>query len=142
MKEMARIQGGIGFYGEMPDMYNVVLNADHKLIKNVLTDAENACKDALKPIEEEIEQLDRRHEELHKAKDGKKEDEVPQAEKDELEEVEKKLTAKRSQKDAVISDYAQTNKVVHQLIDLALLQNNLLKGEALDAFVKRSIELI
>lgn len=142
MKEMALIQGGMSFYGDMPDMYNVILNADHKLIKNVLSEAENACKDALKPIEDEIAQLDQRHEELHKAKDGKKEEDVPQAEKDELEEVEKKLTAKRSQKDAVISDFAQSNKVVHQLIDLALLQNNLLKGEALDAFVKRSIELI
>lgn len=142
MKEMANIQAGMSFYGEMPDMFTVVLNADHKLIKQVLTDADAACKSELEPIEAEIATLNKRHADLEKAQEGKKSDEIPQAEKDELSEVDKKLSDEKSKKEAVLGRYAGSNKVVRQLIDLALLQNNMLKGEALTNFVKRSIELI
>ena len=142
MKEMANIQAGMSFYGEMPDMFTVVLNADHKLIKQVLTDADAACKSELEPIEAEIATLNKRHADLEKAQEGKKSDEIPQAEKDELSEVDKKLSDEKSKKEAVLGRYAGGNKVVRQLIDLALLQNNMLKGEALTNFVKRSIELI
>lgn len=142
MKEMANIQAGMSFYGEMPDMFTVVLNADHKLIKQVLTEADAACKSELEPIEAEIATLNKRHADLEKAQEGKKSDEIPQAEKDELSEVDKKLSDEKSKKEAVLGQYAGGNKVVRQLIDLALLQNNMLKGEALTNFVKRSIELI
>ena len=142
MKEMANIQAGMSFYGEMPDMFTVVLNADHKLIKQVQTDADAACKSELEPIEAEIATLNKRHADLEKAQEGKKSDEIPQAEKDELSEVDKKLSDEKSKKEAVLGRYAGGNKVVRQLIDLALLQNNMLKGEALTNFVKRSIELI
>ena len=142
MKEMANIQAGMSSYGEMPDMFNLVLNVDHKLVKQVLNDADNSCKAALEPIEAEMTSLNKRPDELHKAQEGKKADEIPQAEKDKLSDVEKKLADEKTKKEAVLGEYAGGNKVIRQLIDLALLQNNMLKGEALTNFVKRSIELI
>ena len=142
MKEMANIQPGMSFYGEMPDMFNMVLNSDHKLIKQVLNDAESACSELLVPVEGEIATLKLRENELHKAHEGKKDEEIPTAEKDELKDIDKQLEEKKQQKDGIINQYAADNKIVHQLIDLALLQNGMLKGEALTNFVKRSIELI
>ena len=142
MKEMANIQAGMSFYGEMPNMYNLVLNADHKLVKQVLTDADNSCKAALEPIESEMANLNNRRKELQKAQEGKKTEDIPQAEKDELNDIEKKISDETTKKQAVLGEYANGNKIIHQLIDLALLQNNMLKGEALTNFVKRSIELI
>ena len=142
MKEMANIQAGMSFYGEMPNMYNLVLNADHKLVKQVLTDAGNSCKAALEPIESEMANLNNRRKELQKAQEGKKTEDIPQAEKDELNDIEKKISDETTKKQAVLGEYANGNKIIHQLIDLALLQNNMLKGEALTNFVKRSIEFI
>ena len=142
MKEMANIQPGMSFYGEMPDMFNLVLNSDHKLIKQVLDDAESACSEKLVPVEGEIATLKMRESELHKAHEGKKDEEIPTAEKDELKDIDKKLDEKKQEKTDIINSYATGNKIVHQLIDLALLQNGMLKGEALTNFVKRSIELI
>lgn len=142
MKDMASIQPGMSFYGEMPDMYSMVLNSDHKLVKQVLEDAESACAEKLIPVESEIAMLKLRETELNKAHEGKKDEEIPTAEKDKQKEVEKKLDEQKKQKVAIVNDYAVNNKIVHQLIDLALLQNNMLKGEALNNFVKRSVELI
>lgn len=142
MKNMASIQPGMSFYGEMPDMFSMVLNSDHKLVKQVLDDAESACAEKLVPVESEIAMLKLRETELHKAHEGKKDEEIPTTEKDELKDVEQKLTEQKQQKDAIVNEYAASNKIVHQLIDLALLQNNMLKGEALNNFVKRSVELI
>ncbi|MGL5937977.1 MAG: molecular chaperone HtpG [Phocaeicola sp.] len=142
MKEMSSIQPGMSFYGEMPDMFTVVLNADHKLVKQVLTEANDACNEALLPIESEMVALNLRKSELEKAKEGKKEEEIAQADKDALSEVAKKMDEQSSKKQAIFGNYATQNKVVKQLIDLALLQNNMLKGKALTDFVKRSIELI
>ena len=142
MKDMASIQPGMSFYGEMPDMFSMVLNSDHKLVKQVLDDAESACAEKLVPVESEIAMLKLRETELHTAHEGKKDEEIPTTEKDELKDVEQKLTEQKQQKDAIVNEYAASNKIVHQLIDLALLQNNMLKGEALNNFVKRSVELI
>lgn len=142
MKEMASIQPGMSFYGEMPDMFNVVLNTDHKLVKQILEQTEGACNADLQPVEAEIAALSCRESDLRKAQEGKKADEITTAEKDELADVENKIAAENAKKDGIIAQYAAGNKVVHQLIDLALLQNNMLKGEALTNFVKRSIELI
>ena len=139
---MANIQPGMSFYGEMPDMYSLVLNSDHKLIKQVLSDTETACAEKLVPVESEIAILSLRESELRKAHEGKKDEEIPVAEKDELKDVEKKLDEQKNQKNSILNEYAAGNKVVHQLIDLALLQNGMLKGEALTNFVKRSIEMI
>ena len=142
MKDMASIQPGMSFYGEMPDMFNLVLNSDHRLIKQVLSDAETACAEKLVPVESEIAMLTLRRNELQKAQEGKKDEEIPTAEKDELNDVEKKIEAQKTEKENILNGYAVGNKVVHQLIDLALLQNNMLKGEALTNFVKRSVEMI
>lgn len=142
MKDMASIQPGMSFYGEMPDMFNLVLNSDHRLIKQLLSDAETACAEKLVPVESEIAMLTLRRNELQKAQEGKKDEEIPTAEKDELNDVEKKIEAQKTEKENILNGYAAGNKVVHQLIDLALLQNNMLKGEALTNFVKRSVEMI
>ena len=142
MKDMASIQPGMSFYGEMPDMFNLVLNRDHRLIKQVLSDAETACAEKLVPVESEIAMLTLRRNELQKAQEGKKDEEIPTAEKDELSDVEKKIEEQKTEKENILNGYAAGNKVVHQLIDLALLQNNMLKGEALTNFVKRSVEMI
>ena len=117
-------------------------NTDNKLVKNVLEDSEATCAADLTPLELTLSDLEKRHEELHKAQDGKKDDEIATADKDALEEVEKKMSEERAKKDSILSDYAGKNSIIHQLVDLALLQNNMLKGEALTNFVKRSVEMI
>ncbi|MCS2887510.1 molecular chaperone HtpG [Bacteroides fragilis] len=142
MKEMANIQAGMSFYGEMPDMFNLVLNSDHKLVKEVLADEEKECSAAIAPIQTELEDVTKRRDALKKKKEGKKDEDIPTAEKDELNDLDKKWDELKQQKDSIFAGYAGKNKVVRQLIDLALLQNNMLKGEALNNFVKRSIELI
>ena len=142
MKEMANIQQGMAFYGEMPTMYNIVLNSDHALIKGILSDSEANTSAAISPIEAEITSLNDKRKSLEKAKEGKKDEEIPQADKDALADVTKKLDDERKKKEEVYANYAKSNQIVHQLIDLALLQNGMLKGEALNNFVKRSVELI
>lgn len=142
MKEMANIQAGMSFYGEMPDMFNLVLNSDHKLVKEVLADEEKECSAAIAPIQTELEDVTKRRDALKKKQEGKKDEDIPTAEKDELNDLDKKWDELKQQKDSIFAGYAGKNKVVRQLIDLALLQNNMLKGETLNNFVKRSIELI
>ena len=142
MKDMARLQPGMAFYGEMPDMMNIVLNSDHKLIKNVLEESEKAMSEALKPIDAEIAGLTARRDAINQQNKDLKWDEIPQERKDDLSKTEKDIEEQRQKKTTLIGDYAKDNKVVHQLIDLALLQNGLLRGEALGRFVQRSIELI
>ena len=142
MKEMAAIQAGMNFYGDMPDMYTVIINEEHPLIKRALNDAESNCAEKLAPINEENDKLNARRSELYAARKDKKEDEIPQTEKDELAEVERKLTEAQSNKAAILAEYAANDKHISQLIDITLLQNNMLTGEALNNFVKRSIELM
>ena len=142
MKEMANIQAGMSFYGEMPDMFNLVLNSDHKLVKEVLSDEEKECSAAIAPVQAELDEVTKRRDALKKKQEGKKDEDIPVAEKDELNDLDKKWDNLKQQKESIFAGYAGKNKVVRQLIDLALLQNNMLKGEALNNFVKRSIELI
>lgn len=142
MKEMANIQAGMSFYGEMPDMFNLVLNSDHKLVKEVLSDEEKECSAAIAPVRAELDEVTKRRDALKKKQEGKKDEDIPVAEKDELNDLDKKWDNLKQQKESIFAGYAGKNKVVRQLIDLALLQNNMLKGEALNNFVKRSIELI
>ena len=142
MKEMAAIQSGMSFYGEMSDMFNVLLNEEHPLIKRVLENTESACSSKLQPVEEKKSALERRRKELYDARNGKKDDEIPQSEKDELFEIEKDITAAKSEKEGILAEYAAGDDIIKQLIDITLLQNNMLSGEALNNFVKRSIELM
>ena len=142
MKEMSRFQPGMNFYGQMPDSFNIVLNSDHPLVKKVLSDTEAATTEALKPIDAELKGQEARLAAIRAAQDKKKYDELTQEDKDQKAEAEKAVQEQKDKKQAVIAEYAAKNDIVHQLIDLALLQNGMLKGEALDKFLKRSIELI
>ena len=142
MKEMSRFQPGMNFYGQMPDSFNIVLNANHPLVKKVLADSEAATAEALKPIEAELKGQEARLAAIRQQQDKKKYDELTQEDKDQKAEAEKAVQEQKDKKTAVISGYAKDNSIVHQLIDLALLQNGMLKGEALDKFLKRSVDLI
>jgi len=142
MKDMSKFQAGMGFYGQMPDSYNIVLNSDHPLVKKVLADSEAATSEALKPIVSELKGQEARLAAIRQAQDKKKYDELTQEDKDQKAEAEKAVQEQKDKKQAVIADYAKGNDIVHQLIDLALLQNGMLKGEALDKFLKRSVDLI
>ena len=142
MKEMSRFQPGMNFYGQMPDSFNIVLNSDHPLVKKVLSDTEAATTEALKPIDAELKGQEARLAAIRAAQDKKKYDELTQEDKDQKAEAEKAVQEQKDKKQAVIAEYAAKNDIVHQLIDLALLQNGMLKGEALDKFLKRREELI
>ena len=126
----------------MPDMYNLVLNTDHPLIKSVLTDSETATAEALKPIEAELKGLHARQAVLRQQQDNKKPEEITQEEKDDMSKCNADIEAQEKQKNEILAGYGKENRKIHQLIDLALLQNGMLKGEALSHFVKRSIDLI
>ena len=142
MKDMAKIQPGMGFYGEMPDMYSLVLNTDNRLIKDVLEQSEAATAEALKPIEAELRGLNARRQVLQAEQDKKKYDEITDDERKDMEDCRKAIEAEEQKRKDVLADYAKDNERVHQLIDLALLQNGLLTGEALTRFVKRSVEMM
>lgn len=142
MKDMSKYQAGMAFYGSMPDMYTLVLNSDHRLIQDVLAKSDKATEAELKPIVCEIKGQEARLAALHQSQDKKKPEEVTQEEKDDLQNTEKALKEQKEKKTAVIAKAAKDNQVVHQLIDLALLQNGMLKGASLDAFLKRSVDLI
>ena len=142
MKDISQYQAGMSFYSQMPDAYNLVLNSDHPLIKKVLDDENAKCAEALKPIDGEIKGLEARLAVLRQEQSKKKPEEVTQEEKDDTSKTEKAVDEQRDKKRTVLSEYAKDNKIVHQLIDLALLQNGMLKGAALDSFLKRSIDLI
>ena len=142
MKDMSRFQSGMSFYAQMPDSYSIVLNSDHRLIKTILEDENAQCAEALKPINSEIKGLQARMDALRQSQNGKKAEEVTQEEKDDLSNTEKSINEQKDKKNQIIADYAKGNKTVSQLIDLALLQNGMLKGSALDAFIKRSVSLI
>jgi molecular chaperone HtpG len=142
MKEMSKFQPGMSFYSQMPDSYMVVLNSDHKLVKEVLEDTKKNVEAELKPIESDLKGQEARLAALHQSQANKKPEEITKEEKDDLQNTEKVINDERSKKNKILDDYAKDNKIVHQLIDLALLQNGMLKGEALDKFLKRSVELI
>ncbi|WP_315314649.1 molecular chaperone HtpG [Prevotella pallens] len=142
MKEMSQYQQGMGFYAQMPDTYTIVLNSDHTIIKQILNESNASTAEKLQPIRSEIKGLQAREAALRQEQGKKKPEEVTQNEKDELKNTEDELTKQRNEKNSVIADYAKNNNAIHQLIDLALLQNGLLKGAALDKFIKRSVDLI
>ena len=142
MKDMSRLQAGMAFYAQMPDAYSVVLNSDHALIKRVLEACKQSTADTLKPVEAEIKGLEARLAALRQQQSAKKPEEITEEERAEVSKTEKEIADQRSKKQATLADFGKGNNIVHQLIDLALLQNGLLKGAALDAFLKRSVALI
>lgn len=142
MKDMSRFQQGMGFYAQMPDAYSMVLNSDHPLVKNVADNCQQQTADMLKPIESELKGLEARLAALRQNQEKKKAEEISQEEKDDRANTQKAIDEQKQKKQQVIADYAKGNSIVHQLIDLALLQNGMLKGAALDNFLKRSVDLI
>ena len=142
MKDISHFQQGMSFYQQMPDSYTLVVNSDHALVKKVLEDTNANTAEQLKPILSEIKGQEARLAALHQSQSSKKAEEITQEEKDDVKNTENAISEQRSKKTEILSEYAKGNKVVHQLIDLALLQNGMLKGEALAEFVKRSVELI
>ena len=142
MKEMSQFQPGMSFYQQMPDSYNLVLNSEHPLIKKVLDDTKAACGETLAPIDDEIKSLEAKQSALKQLLDKKKPEELTQEEKDERQNTEKTISEQKEKRNSIIADYAKNNKIVHQLIDLALLQNGMLKGAALNEFLKRSVDII
>lgn len=142
MKEMSQFQQGMGFYAQLPDSYNLVLNADHPLVKKVLDDITANIADDLKPVASELKGQEARLAALHQSQDSKKAEELTQEEKDDMQNTQKTVSKLQDKKKAIVAAYAKGNDIVHQLIDLALLQNGMLQGAALDKFLKRSISLI
>ncbi len=142
MKDISKFQSGMSFYAQMPDSYTLVLNSDHKLLKGILDDTSHATAEALKPIVSELKGQQARLAALHQSQSKKKPEEISQEEKDDLKNTEKAVQEQREKKTEILSGFAKDDKAVHQLIDLALLQNGMLKGEALDKFLKRSVDLI
>ena len=142
MKEMSQYQQGMAFYAQMPDTYTIVLNSDHALVKRILEEGNAETAEKLKPILSEIKGLQAREAALRQEQGKKKAEEITQEEKDNLKNTEESLSKQRTEKNDVIANYAKGNNAIHQLIDLALLQNGMLKGAALDKFIKRSVDLI
>lgn len=142
MKEMSAMQPGMSFYGELPDSYNIVVNGNHPVVNRIVAEMEAKTTDSLKPVRDEIAKAEARRTELEAAKSGKKAEDVPQAEKDELENVNKQLDEQRKKRNEILTAFAGDDKLVSQLIDLALLSNNMLKGANLTNFIKRSISMM
>lgn len=142
MKEMGRLQPGMAFYAQMPDAYSFVLNSDHPLIKKVLDDCVASTTESLKPINSEMKGLEARKAALKQLQEGKKPEDIGAEEKEEMQKTEQAIAEQHTKKQEVLATYAKENSIVHQLIDLALLQNNMLKGADLDRFIKRSVALI
>ena len=142
MKEMSRIQPGMAFYGEMPDMYNFIVNADHPVVKAILADANDQLKNTLAPVEAELKGLEARHTALESAFKDKKEEEISADDREMLKQCNDSISEQKQKEKEIFSTYAKGNRTISQLLDIALLQNGQLKGAALDKFIKRSIDMI
>lgn len=142
MKEMSRIQPGMAFYGEMPDMYKFIVNADHPVVKAILADANAQLNNTLAPVEAELKGLEARHTALESAFKDKKEEEISADDREMLKQCNDSISEQKQKEKEIFSAYAKGNRTISQLLDIALLQNGQLKGAALDKFIKRSIDMI
>jgi len=142
MKDMSEMGGGTNFYGEMPDTFNMVVNTSHPLVEKIKEGKEKSTGKKLEELQEKSSPLAAEKDKIEAAQKDKKEEEVPQADKDKLEDLGKQIDELKKKEDKVLSSYGTKDKIVKQLIDLALLSNNMLKGEDLIKFVDRSVELI
>lgn len=142
MKEMSRIQPGMAFYGEMPDMYNFIVNADHPVVKAILADTNAQLNNTLAPVEAELKGLEARHTALESAFKDKKEEEISADDREMLKQCNDSISEQKQKEKEIFSAYAKGNRTISQLLDIALLQNGQLKGAALDKFIKRSIDMI
>jgi len=142
MKDMSAMSSTAGIYGNFPDSYNLVVNTNHSLIHKLREDKDKKLSQKIEKIRSEIKPLEDEKDALRKSSKGKKEEEIPVAEKTRIDDLDKQISEKKDKMKEVLSEYASKNKLVRQLIDLALLSNNMLRGEDLARFVRRSVELI
>jgi molecular chaperone HtpG len=142
MKDMSALGGGMNFYGELPDSYNLVVNGNHPLVLKVNKDLEKELTEEIKKIDEKIKPIEANKADIETANKDKKEEEIKQADKDRIEKLDKKIDELKKKKEELLTNYGKDNNLVKQMTDLALLANNMLKGEDLAKFVKRSIELL
>ena len=142
MKDMGRFQGGMDFYGNLPESLNLVVNTAHPLVKKVFAERDENIGDELTAINDTLANQKIEREQLEKAREGKKDEEIPQADKEKLEDLKKHIAKAEQEKLKQLTEFGKDNPLAKQLVDLALLSNGMLKGESLDKFVKRSIDLI
>ncbi len=143
MKEMSAMGGGgMNFYGELPDSYNLVVNGNHPLVLNLNSELEEKLSEDISKIDDKIKPIEANKVDIETANKDKKEEEIEQADKDRIEKLDKKIQELSKKKEELLNSFGKENKHVKQIIDLALLANNMLKGEDLSKFVKRSIELL
>jgi molecular chaperone HtpG len=142
MKDMSKMQNGMSFYGDLPDSYNLVVNMAHPLVKRIVSQKHEQLETELASVKKEISKYKTEKESLNKLKEGKKEEEVSQEEKDLLKETEQKITELEESRRKKLEAFGAENELAKELVDLALLANNMLRGEALNNFVKRSVELM
>lgn len=142
MKDMAKMGGGFSFYGEMPDTYTLILNSNHPIVSRIAEDKNNSLNEELNKIDEKVKPIASNKNEIEKANSGKKDEEIKQEDKDRIEDLDKKIKELTDRRDGILKEYGNKNKLVKQIIDIALLSNNMLKGEDLNKFVKRSIDLL
>jgi molecular chaperone HtpG len=142
MKDMSQMQGGMSFYGDLPENMNLVVNTSHPLVKEIFADRDAKIGTELETLKTELQAKTAEKEEVDKAKKDKKDEEIPSEVKEKSEGLEKAITALKDEQKAKLTAFGKDNKLAKQLVDLALLANGMLKGEDLDKFVKRSFELI
>jgi molecular chaperone HtpG len=142
MKDMSQFQNGMGFYGDMPESLNLVVNTPHPLVKKVLKEKDKSLGETLKTLQAELNAFKAGVEAMEKKKKGKKDEEISQADKEKLEELRKQVSELEESRRNQLKEFGKNNKLAKQMVDLALLANGLLKGADLDRFVKRSVELI
>lgn len=142
MKDMSQFQGGMSFYGEMPESLNLVVNTAHPLVKKVMKQKDGDLGEKLQSLSAELEARKAEVNQLEEARKGMKDEEVPQADKEKLDALNKEVSTLEEQKRNELKAFGQNNKLARQMVDLALLANGLLKGADLDKFVKRSVDLI
>jgi molecular chaperone HtpG len=142
MKDMSQIGGGMNFYGELPDSYNLVVNPNNQIVNKISEDLQNQEGPRLTENNNERKRIKEEIDFMEQENKKKKADEISQVEKDDLEKLRKELTGVENARKDILESYGSGNKVVKQLIDLALLANNMLRGEELNTFVKRSIDLL
>ena len=133
MRDVAQFQPGMSFYGEMPGMYSLVVNSDHHLVRRIMEAEAKECDASVTPIREEIDKKLDEISELRKDYDKNK---------DAIAEGDKQLDELRKKKEEILKGFADGQSLVRQLIDIALLQNNMLKGQSLSTFIKRTIDMI
>ena len=142
MKDMSELSGEAGMFGTLPESYNLVVDTNHPLVGKVIEEMKKKTEARISKIKEKMAPLKKTKEELEAANKEKKEEEIPQADKDRIAELEKKIEELEKKRKEILDSYAEKSKLVRQLIDLALLSNNMLRGEKLNTFVKRSIDLL